>query len=212
MKKKSTIFFVASIILVLIGFCGVIAGISGDVIPAWATIAMVVGGITFWLWLVALTAETVTTTKANQQDTAIKEAREANAERQAVNRQYELLESPETTYNFEVEDFHTYHVGEDCVLVHNSCAHKSSSWKKQKYDYRKSHQNDVSDLYELSPSNQSLMAKGKAPIGYDGYRIELHHVSGINNSSVITPMTKASHTILHKFVGYKNMIDYVLRR
>lgn len=91
MKKKSTIFFVASIILVLIGFCGVIAGISGDVIPAWATIAMVVGGIIFLLWLVALTAETVTTTKANRQDTAIKEAREANAERQAVNRQYQEL-------------------------------------------------------------------------------------------------------------------------
>ena len=126
--------------------------------------------------------------------------------------QHELLESSETTYNFEVEDFHTYHVGEDCVLVHNSCAHKSSSWRKQKSDYWKSHQNTVSDLYELSPSNQALMAKGKAPFGYDGYRIELHHVSGINNSSVITPMTKASHTILHKFVGYKDMIDYALRR
>lgn len=62
------------------------------------------------------------------------------------------------------------------------------------------------------PYNQSLMAKGKAPFGYDGYRIELHHISGIGNSSAITPMTKASHTILHKYVGYSNMVDYVLRR
>ena len=36
--------------------------------------------------------------------------------------QHELLESPEITYNFEVEGFHTYYVGEQEVLVHNKCA------------------------------------------------------------------------------------------
>ena len=35
--------------------------------------------------------------------------------------QHELLESPETTYNFEVEGFHTYYVGESSVHVHNAC-------------------------------------------------------------------------------------------
>ena len=35
--------------------------------------------------------------------------------------QHELLESPETTYNFEVEDYHTYYVGSWSVLVHNRC-------------------------------------------------------------------------------------------
>ena len=96
--------------------------------------------------------------------------------------------------------------------MHNSCAHKSSSWRKQKSDYWKAHQNDPSDLYELSPKNIELMSQGKAPIGYDGYRIELHHIDGISNGPDIVPMTKASHTILHKFVGYKNMVDYVFRR
>lgn len=91
MNKKSTILLVASIILVLIGFCGLIASISGDGIPTWATMAMVVGGITFLLWLVVLTAETVTTMKANQKEQKIQEAREANAERQAVNHQYRQL-------------------------------------------------------------------------------------------------------------------------
>ena len=38
--------------------------------------------------------------------------------------QHELLESPETTYNFEVEGFHTYYVGDTEVLVHNMCAKK----------------------------------------------------------------------------------------
>ncbi len=35
--------------------------------------------------------------------------------------QYELLESSVTVYNFEVEDFHTYYVGNADVLVHNKC-------------------------------------------------------------------------------------------
>lgn len=33
----------------------------------------------------------------------------------------ELLENEETTYNFEVEDFHTYYVGEMNILLHNIC-------------------------------------------------------------------------------------------
>lgn len=126
--------------------------------------------------------------------------------------QHEILESPIEVYNFEVEDLHTYFVGNASVLVHNSCSHQSYSWRKQKSDYWKAHQNTVSDLYELSPENQALMAKGKAPIGYDGYRIELHHVGGIKNSAEIVPMTKASHAILHKYVGYKDMVSYILRK
>ena len=39
--------------------------------------------------------------------------------------QHEILESPVTTYNFEVEDFHTYYVGEENVLVHNKCTRKA---------------------------------------------------------------------------------------
>ncbi len=35
--------------------------------------------------------------------------------------QIEKLSKPETTYNFEVEDFHTYYVTESKVLVHNLC-------------------------------------------------------------------------------------------
>lgn len=35
--------------------------------------------------------------------------------------QHEILEEPITVYNFEVEDFHTYYVGDSSVLVHNTC-------------------------------------------------------------------------------------------
>ena len=31
------------------------------------------------------------------------------------------LSEPITTYNFEVQDFHTYYVGEQGILVHNAC-------------------------------------------------------------------------------------------
>ena len=39
------------------------------------------------------------------------------------------LESPETTYNLEVADFHTYYVSDACVLVHNagSCGFNSKT-------------------------------------------------------------------------------------
>ena len=35
--------------------------------------------------------------------------------------QHEILESPIKVYNFEVQDFHTYFVGQSSVLVHNDC-------------------------------------------------------------------------------------------
>lgn len=44
----------------------------------------------------------------------------------------ESLESPETTYNFEVEDFHTYYVADAEILVHNSCAPETKFSKGQK--------------------------------------------------------------------------------
>lgn len=39
-----------------------------------------------------------------------------------ISKETELLETSETTYNFEVEDYHTYYVGKDSILVHNKCA------------------------------------------------------------------------------------------
>ena len=52
--------------------------------------------------------------------------------------QHEILEAPIKVYNFEVEDFHTYFVGDgDGVLVHNTCApdgsliYKTNSYSKK---------------------------------------------------------------------------------
>ncbi|MEI3527959.1 MAG: hypothetical protein V8R15_08205 [Bacilli bacterium] len=38
-----------------------------------------------------------------------------------VTKEIEELEVAETTYNFEVSDYHTYYVGENSFLVHNKC-------------------------------------------------------------------------------------------
>lgn len=43
--------------------------------------------------------------------------------------QHEILEHPIKVYNFEVEDFHTYYVGDSSVLVHNKCIVRSKGVK-----------------------------------------------------------------------------------
>lgn len=39
--------------------------------------------------------------------------------------QHEILEAPVVVYNFEVQDYHTYFVGTNGVLVHNACGFTS---------------------------------------------------------------------------------------
>ena len=54
--------------------------------------------------------------------------------------QHEILESPITVYNFEVEEFHTYYVSESAVLVHNVCGPKNQvtySTRKQAFNAAK---------------------------------------------------------------------------
>ena len=58
--------------------------------------------------------------------------------------QHELLESPVKVYNFQVEDYHTYYVSDNGVLVHNRCVKQPGT-------------------YEISTSNdQVYVGKGSA--------------------------------------------------
>lgn len=55
------------------------------------------------------------------------------------------------------------------------------------------------------------MSKGKAPIGYDGERVVLHHVSGIANSmDDIVEIGAKAHRAFHQAFGYKGFIDIFL--
>ena len=65
--------------------------------------------------------------------------------------QHEILESPVTVYNFEVEGFHTYHVGEQSLLVHNKCGTSKQFKSSQELDdHFIKHGNEFGGLYKNS--------------------------------------------------------------
>ena len=51
--------------------------------------------------------------------------------------QHELLESPVTVYNFEVEDYHTYYVSGSAILVHNANCGKQATPKSNPDQFAK---------------------------------------------------------------------------
>jgi len=117
--------------------------------------------------------------------------------------QHEILESPVTVYNFEVEDFHTYYVSEISVLVHNTCAHgnkwgqeRGRYWKGQgeKYTGNAHGQLSGSETYNVTGKNLDRMLKGRAPKGIDGKSVMLHHPEGIGvNFLNYREITRTAH-------------------
>ena len=66
-----------------------------------------------------------------------------------------MLEAPIKVYNFEVEDFHTYFVGDgDGVLVHNSCNH-NSAWNTERRNYWKQRANTADAVIDSIVNNVS---------------------------------------------------------
>lgn len=121
-----------------------------------------------------------------------------------INRIYrEKLEVPETTYNFEVEDFHTYYVSELEVLVHNSCNH-NLEWQRERRAYWKYRaQTDVEGqdygAYVATSNNIKRMSSGLAPIGWDGHSVQLHHWRGILIDFYdYSPVSWTLHKIIHQ--------------
>ena len=116
--------------------------------------------------------------------------------------QHELLESPVKVYNFQVEDYHTYYVSDNGVLVHNSCNH-NSRWRSERRRYWK----DTAQSAELNKNygayvadidNIDRMRRGLAPIGWDNTSVQLHHWAGIANDFYdYSPVSKTLHRIIH---------------
>jgi RHS repeat-associated protein len=118
--------------------------------------------------------------------------------------QHEILESPIKVYNFEVEDFHTYYVGNgDGVLVHNSCNH-NYEWRKERESYWKSqaitNETDFDyGAYVADEDNIKRMSSGLAPIGWDGNSVHLHHWDGIANDFYnYSPVSRTFHNYIHR--------------
>ena len=83
--------------------------------------------------------------------------------------QHEILESPITVYNFEVEDFHSYYVGKSSILVHNDCGEwKTIIESKNAYKTVKKFDEVQTKMYELALQK---LANGN----YDG--LHLHYPS-----------------------------------
>ena len=118
--------------------------------------------------------------------------------------QHEILETPVTVYNFQVEDYHTYYVTTDGILVHNSC-HHNRKWNNERRRYwrnqgRNAIENGDYGSYVATSENIARMRRGTAPIGWDGYSVELHHVEGIvKNFDNYVPVSKTLHDAIHVF-------------
>ncbi len=133
----------------------------------------------------------------------------------------EKLSEPETTYNFEVEDFHTYFVGTNEVLVHNACLKVNA---KDPYDFEldprsiaEAKQGDPSwntfrkrvwqneakyNSAQYARKQLNRMAKGLAP-KVDGVPMQLHHVVGkANDMYNVVKLTRSQHILFHKIYGY----------
>ena len=128
----------------------------------------------------------------------------------------ELLAEPQTTYNFEVEDFHTYYVGENEILVHNRCdkewgKERQRYWKEQAEKYKNSiNEKNISNSgkYKLSKDNINRMRNGNAPIGLDNKPVNLHHVVGIETDFYnYVELTRTEHfrdfKVLHPWLYNK---------
>ncbi|CAM2812497.1 HNH/ENDO VII family nuclease [Weeksella virosa] len=75
---------------------------------------------------------------------------------------------------------------------------------KRKVDFggRVVYQDD--SLFELTQSNITLMSKGKAPFGWDGQRVNLHHLSGKEPGPMLeisASLHQKLHGDLHFFIG-----------
>ena len=93
--------------------------------------------------------------------------------------QHELLEEPIHVYNFEVEDFHTYFVGECGVLVHNDCTFEGN------YVIQNDELIDPQRKDKKGRTNVERMKKGLAPIGNDGKPVNLHHMDQTQSGQIL---------------------------
>ena len=103
--------------------------------------------------------------------------------------QHEILESPVKVYNFEVEDFHTYFVGENSVLVHNRCEAKRYTPDQQA-------------VIELAKENKKGISPTESNILVDWakeYGIKSHYAQKHLNRSGYWSNKKAG--VYHSYMG-----------
>ena len=71
--------------------------------------------------------------------------------------QHEILETPVTVYNFQVEDYHTYYVADAGVLVHNNCKQQLVAGDKNGWNARVS----VGGMGDHNPPHAHIFFKNQ---------------------------------------------------
>ena len=87
------------------------------------------------------------------------------------------LDNPVTVYNFEVEDFHTYYVSEQKVLVHNTCAATAKNTQVAKSSNQTLKGTSVNSknirFSQSSVNNAKEIIESMATKGWDGDPIDV---------------------------------------
>ena len=104
--------------------------------------------------------------------------------------QHEILESPVKVYNFEVEGFHTYYVGETALLVHNLCHGNSLNTPKQ------------TDLYVLRDNTTGVVKKiGETTRGVKRYTKSFYRNNNVHMQIIDTGSKRAMHYQQHRLLS-----------
>ena len=117
--------------------------------------------------------------------------------------QHEILEVPITVYNFEVEDFHTYYVGESSVLVHNECYQKHHMLTNKSKKYTPKFK-QITDKYGLD-LNESWNIKKVS--NHMGRHTNSYHEFMLENVSKLDAQANGNISIFEK--GFKELAEYV---
>ena len=87
---------------------------------------------------------------------------------------YVALENSVTVYNFEVEDFHTYYVSEQKVLVYNTCAATAKNTQVAKSSNQTLKGTSVNSknirFSQSSVNNAKEIIESMATKGWDGWK------------------------------------------
>ena len=103
--------------------------------------------------------------------------------------QHEILEDPVKVYNFEVEDLHTYFVGESSVLVHNLCHANSLKTSKK------------TELYVLKDQDSGAVRKiGETTRGVRRYTRRYYESNNVYMRVLDSGSKRAMHYQQHRLL------------
>ena len=106
---------------------------------------------------------------------------------------HEILESPINVYNFEVEDFHTYFVGQSSILVHNQCTNVQGSGHGQEPKHKDTIDATMDDFAKYGYGTNGV--GGDYDAIYGNKALSTAGLKGSQRPDIITVRTENGKTI-----------------